>query len=140
VIALTSADAVFTIPLGVLIMYVNATRVPVTRNFDWDDVHYDFGRVDTYTVAQIAAANDPWLSFLQAWAQWIYILCAVVLFAVYGSSMDLVRFYCKWFWSLAGRLGYRRREKKKPVQTIIHFTSVVESGGSSWDERTDRDT
>jgi hypothetical protein len=124
----------------VLIIYINATHLYVTPHFDWADVHFDFGRIEKFTTAQMAAANDPWLGFVQIWTEWIYVVCAAVLFVVYGTSMDLVRFYCNGFWSCVGRLGYQRREKKKPMQTTIQFASVVEAGGHDWDERTERDT
>jgi pheromone a factor receptor len=127
VFILTAVDAMFTIPLSILVVYINAVQVPIYPYVGWADLHYNFSRVDTFTTEQIAAQNDPWLTFSKVWSQWIYVLCALVFFMVYGTSMDFVRFYWNGTWRVLGWMGVKRKagRSKDLNQTTIQFASVV---------------
>ena len=128
VFILTAADTMFTIPLGILVIIINSVQVSITPYQSWAEIHYDFSRVDAYTFEQIAAIDGPWATFSLYWSQWVNVLCALILFLVYGTSMDFVRFYWNGLWRVFGWMGFRRSGggvSQNNKQTTIRFASFA---------------
>ena len=133
VFALASVDAIFTIPLGVFVIYCNAVHARVYPYVSWAEVHWGFSRVDTFTNEEFYKIfhRTGWTVFLRLWRQWVNVFCAVVFLAVCGTTMDLVHFYCDAFRTLAGLCGIRCKRTSNDVekQTSILFASAGDVEG-----------
>lgn len=148
--ALTSTDTIFTIPLAILMIYLDAVvQGPVLPWPGWSEVHYGFSRVDTIP-AILWRQPEPfpplpggvgWLRFLIIWNQWIYVFCVGVFFAIYGTTREVFTYYEGVFWRAASALGLKRRNLKEQrrnswrrpeIPTTMMFQSVTHAGGQSW--------
>ena len=126
--ALTSVDILLTIPLSIIVIYLDAVvQGPVLPWTGWSDIHYNYSRVDTVPAFvwrnPVFARNHPtplpWLRFYFAWNQWVYVFCTFVFIAIYGTTGEVVRYYVGLFWKAAGFFGWA---KKKPVDNMDNQT------------------
>lgn len=100
---LAGIEMLCTIPLGVYVIYLNATAQPVYPWVSWEDTHLDFSRVE-----QIASifwrANDPTVLSLEL-SRWLLVVCAFIFFAFFGFADEARKNYRLAYVSVAKRVG-----------------------------------
>lgn len=119
--ALATTEILFTTPLSIFSMTVNALG-PMYPWVSWADTHFNYSRVE-----QIPAFfwHQSRLVVLGLeFTRWVPILCAFIFFAFFGFADEAKKNYRKAFWWVAGRFGFHPKEKA-PVSSIPTIGSVL---------------
>ncbi|KAF7312246.1 Pheromone B alpha 1 receptor [Mycena indigotica] len=101
--ALASIDLLFTIPLGIWVLYTNVSVVGLSPWISWDDTHSNFSRV-----SQIAAyfwRRDPLMVASLETLRWATVFCAFIFFAFFGFADEAIKNYKIAINSVARRVG-----------------------------------
>lgn len=121
--ALATTEILFTTPLSIFSMTVNALG-PMYPWVSWADTHFNYSRIE-----QIPAFfwHQSRLVVLGLeFTRWVPVLCAFVFFAFFGFADEAKKNYRKAFWWVAGRFGFRPKDKTpaSAVPTIGLVLSV----------------
>jgi pheromone a factor receptor len=100
---LAGIEMLCTIPLGIYVIYLNATAQPVFPWISWADTHSDFSRVE-----QIASVfwrmDNPTVLSLEL-SRWLLVVCAFIFFAFFGFADEARKNYRLAYVSVAKRVG-----------------------------------
>src|SRR6266702_1507820 len=83
-IALSSTQLLFTLPISLFILYVNIHVVPVQRWISWEDTHFDYSRVAQFP-SIVWRADLMHQTGIEA-SRWTVIPCAFLFFAFFGFA------------------------------------------------------
>ncbi|KAF8138793.1 pheromone A receptor-domain-containing protein [Boletus edulis] len=97
-------DIIFTVPLSIYVIILNAYDDPVGPYASWASVHTNVSHIAQYPAVQLT--------------RWLYILCAFLIFAFFGWAEEARDFYRQAFWSICHRLGYQRVSKSRSPADI----------------------
>ncbi|THH17673.1 hypothetical protein EW146_g3177 [Bondarzewia mesenterica] len=98
--ALASADLLFTVPYSLYGLYLNLTSSPLFPWRGWADTHFQFSRV--LLIPSSAWHSNHSFAFGLELSRWIVPVCAIVFFAFFGFAEEACRNYCRLF-ALCGR-------------------------------------
>ncbi|KAH9936514.1 putative fungal pheromone GPCR, STE3-type [Fomitopsis serialis] len=102
---LAAVNMIFTLPLGIYTMVVNAsTPIYVWRGLA--DLHYDFSAVGQYPA--IVWRSSPLAARSLEFSEWSFIGCALLFFAFFGFGDEARKNYRKAYEVVAKHLGLRR--------------------------------
>lgn len=111
------ADVFFTVPLGVFVVWLNATKgSPITPWPGWAAVHWGFNRVDTLTLEELIS---KWDLLALYWNQWINVFCSILYLINFGSTDDMRTFYVQCFFYIAKIFGYERRKNDETLPVMV---------------------
>jgi hypothetical protein len=88
--ALATTDIFFTVPIATFALGLNLVR-GVDSYTNWDDVHFDFGRIGQ--IPAVYWRTDRWLVLSLQLTRWSCVLCALVFFAFFGFAEEARRHY-----------------------------------------------
>jgi pheromone a factor receptor len=82
-LALSSGDVVFTVPLMTAMLVFNASK-GVEPWISWADTHSNFDRADQYPLT--VWRESPTSGFMVEWTRWSAVFCAFVFVAIFAGS------------------------------------------------------
>jgi len=92
---------------------------------NWKNVHDGAGGVlsglSLGSIEQTPVSEwntDAWFLFNVKWDEWLYVLHAVMFFAVFGTTPETRQYYRTAFWFIPQRLGYKGRRVSE-VETVL---------------------
>ncbi|KAF7293020.1 Argonaute-like protein [Mycena indigotica] len=101
--ALASVDLIFTIPLGIWVLYNNVAVVGLSPWISWEDTHSNFSRV--VQVPGIFWRSDPLTAASLETLRWATIFCAFVFFGFFGFADEAMKNYKTVVNSVARKVG-----------------------------------
>ena len=104
--ALAMSDVVFTTPLSIYTIWLNATVSPLGPWVSWEDTHFDFSRVERFPA--IMWRSNHTLVMVMEFTRWVAPLCAFVFFAFFGFADEARKNYANVFSWIVRRLGFMR--------------------------------
>ena len=104
--ALCSAEIIFTIPLSLYAIIVDAVSSQPTPYVSWASEHSDFSQIPQYPT--IIWQSVPSLALGLESSRWVYIPCAFLVFGFFGWTQETRSVYRQAFWSICRRLGYSK--------------------------------
>lgn len=110
-IALASTEVMFTTPLAVFSLVINATSAPIEPWISWENTHYDFSRVGQ--VPAVLWRSDHLIVAGLTLTKWSSVICAFTFFIFFGFATEARKNYSSAFFKLL--LICRL---KKPTTTI----------------------
>ena len=110
-IALACTEAMFTTPLAIFSLVINATSAPMEPWISWENTHYNFGRVGQ--VPAVLWRSDPLIVAGLTLTKWSCVICAFVFFIFFGFASEARRNYSSALTKLFLTCGL-----KKPATTI----------------------
>lgn len=117
--ALASTDALVNIPTNIVVITLGTIRSGVNP-YNWDDVHFDFGRVDLYPAVYWQADRETH-SMIEA-TRWSVVICGLLFFAFFGFGDEAQRHY---------KLAYSSISKKLGITTGTDTTKIGTSQGTT---------
>ncbi|EPQ55600.1 STE3-like pheromone receptor, partial [Gloeophyllum trabeum ATCC 11539] len=99
-----------TIPIGIYSIYIDNKGVPIAPWVSWSDTHYNFSRVGQ--VPALIWMNDPSYYTSVQLSRWIFPVCCIIFFALFGFAEEARRHYSMLFWWIAKRFGLKPPAKK----------------------------
>jgi len=115
--ALATADLLFTIPFSAYIVYANLKFGKVAPWISWDDTHSGFSRID-----QIPAhfwRSDPAAQFALEFTRWAVVICGFVFFMFFGFADEAFRNYRKAYACVTSRFGAKGASTSTGVQDSL---------------------
>ncbi|KAG1763918.1 pheromone A receptor-domain-containing protein [Suillus occidentalis] len=112
---LAGIEMLCTIPLGIYVIYLNATAQPISPWISWADTHLDFSRIEQIPSVFWRTSNPTVLSL--ELSRWLLVVCAFVFFAFFGFADEARKNYRLAYVSVAKRVG-------------LSTAGTVSSGGS----------
>jgi hypothetical protein len=101
--ALAMTEIIFTTPLAIFMIWLNATATPIGPWRSWEDTHFAFSRVEQ--IPSIFWRTNRLLVVAFEFSRWVTPLCALVFFAFFGFADEAKRHYRIAFWWLAKPFG-----------------------------------
>ncbi|GLB44318.1 putative pheromone [Lyophyllum shimeji] len=102
--ALATTEIMFTTPLAVFIMYLNATSSPMRPWISWEDTHFNFSRVEQFPAILWRNSGHLTVAAMEL-SRWVNPLCALVFFGFFGFAEEAKRHYRAAFWCLMKPFG-----------------------------------
>ena len=112
--ALAMTDIVFTTPLAIFIIWLNATATPIGPWISWEDTHFGYSRVDQ--VPSVIWHMNHLVVISMELTRWLTPLCAFIFFGFFGFADEAQRHYRWLFGALTKHLGMQRRSVPSPSQ------------------------
>ncbi|KLO16518.1 STE3-domain-containing protein [Schizopora paradoxa] len=106
--ALASMDAFLTVPLGTFAIIINV-RQGVQPWAGLADAHWGFSRIDQVP-ALLWHLSQPTVISLYLNRVFV-IVCALVFFSFFGFADECRKNYARLFWRVAGRFGFKPKER-----------------------------
>ena len=146
--AVASVDVIFTTPLSIFTLYYSSViNGPVNPWPGWSEVHSNFSRV---TMGPSFLWRNPklhphwphgvgWFKFALAWNQWIYVFCAFVFIAIYGTTKEVMEYYANVLKRIATLVGWKGSRdsstNRRPGEpsTIIFQSVPGARAQTTWD-------
>jgi len=100
---LAGIEVLCTIPLGIFVIYLNATATQVYPWVSWENTHYDFSRVDQF--ASVVWRMDNLSVVSIELSRWFLVICAFIFFAFFGFADEARKNYRLVYTSVAKRVG-----------------------------------
>ena len=131
VFALVATSALVTVPLIAFQFYIFIAKDHVQPYVSWSDVHKNFSEVVAFTTEQVdaAASENTATMLMRDLLSWVYVVCAAIFLAIFGTSKGVFWFYADLFWGVARKLRIARGRKSSSVTTVeltaVVFTSFV---------------
>ena len=114
--AIALTEIVFSTPLGAYEIYSNAVASPLEPWKGWDDTHFNFSKVITYSAP--FWRQDPSLVIPLELSRWVLPLCAFAFFAFFGFAEEARRNYRMAAMVVVKRIPCLRRiHEKRTVQS-----------------------
>jgi len=89
--ALATTELLCTVPLASYTIYLNLTTTPLAPYRGWDDLHFDYGRVDQ--IPALLWRLDPKNITSLEMSRWLVVTCALVFFMFFGFADEARRHY-----------------------------------------------
>ncbi|KAG6906375.1 hypothetical protein DXG01_014248 [Tephrocybe rancida] len=118
--ALAMSDIVFTTPLAIFILWLNATATPIEPWVSWADTHFDYSRIEQVpaVVWHMNHLNVVAMEF----SRWVTPVCAFIFFGFFGFADEARRHYSHIFWILVRPFGVR--PATLPAKTNSNIPSI----------------
>ncbi|KAF8207430.1 pheromone A receptor-domain-containing protein [Mycena galopus ATCC 62051] len=100
---LASTDLIFTIPLGVFVLYVAAVINGITPWVSWDNTHSNFSRV--VQVPGVFWRANVWDVASVEGLRWMTVGAGLLFFAFFGFADEAVKNYRTAWYNVARRVG-----------------------------------
>ncbi|KAF9468420.1 fungal pheromone STE3G-protein-coupled receptor [Collybia nuda] len=117
--ALAMSEILFTTPLAIFMMWLNATATPIGPWRSWEDTHFDYGRVEMFPA--FLWRTDRLTVIAMEFSRWVTPLCALVFFAFFGFADEAKRSYRNVFWCIVKPFGFRPSKASSPGVRSIRF-------------------
>ncbi|EGN92607.1 hypothetical protein SERLA73DRAFT_79423 [Serpula lacrymans var. lacrymans S7.3] len=101
-----------TIPIGIYSMYISTQGVQLFPYISWANVHYQFSYVEQ--VPSVIWQSDPSYLVSVELTHWLFPICAILFFALFGFAGEAQKNYRAVFFWTANRVGYAPPVKKSP--------------------------
>jgi pheromone a factor receptor len=101
-IALSSTQVLFTLPLSLYILYFNSATYPIDPWVSWAVTHLDYSRIDQYP--SIIWRADPTVGNVLEINRWLVVLSAFLFFAFFGFAEEARKHYRLAYTFAASRL------------------------------------
>ncbi|KAI0317102.1 pheromone A receptor-domain-containing protein, partial [Amylostereum chailletii] len=115
-LAVGCLDILFTLPSGALILlgYVGQEFKFQNHKFyrGWHDTHHDHWAPISVPAAQWRSYFWDRLEILLQ--EWVYLVLSILIFTIFGLTVESRTTYRRWFWTAAGLLGF-----KSPVRKVL---------------------
>jgi len=123
-VALSSVDFCFTIPLATWSIIANATSSEVHPYVSWEYAHWGYSRVFQFPRVQLE--QDPIMLYLLETTRWAAVLCAFVFFGFFGFADEARKNYSALASTVTKRLGMTTFS-----ETAAISDSIIKSGTGS---------
>lgn len=90
-IALSSTQLLFTLPLSIYNLYLNIHVTPVQPWISWEDTHFDYSHVGQFPTAVWRA--DPTTRIMIESSRWLVVPCAFLFFGFFGFAEEARKHY-----------------------------------------------
>ena len=97
-IALACTEVMFTTPLAIFSMVINATSAPIEPWISWENTHYHFSRVGQ--VPAVIWRSDNLVVVGLTLTKWSSVICAFIFFIFFGFATEARRNYSSAFTKL----------------------------------------
>lgn len=114
--ALAMSDILFTTPLAIFTIWLNASSGPPSPWISWEDTHYNYSRVDLFPA--LLWRSQPSVAMMMEFTRWVTPLCAYVFFAFFGFADEAKKNYFKLFLWLTQPLGLQSWKDRRSVKGI----------------------
>ncbi|KAG8218927.1 pheromone A receptor-domain-containing protein [Butyriboletus roseoflavus] len=118
--ALCSMEIIFTVPMNLYLIIVNAIVSHPGPYVSWAWMHADISQIYQYPI--VIWQSVPELALPLEISRWLLILCAFVIFAFFGWAQEARSFYCQAFWSVNRRLGRYSKPSSPSLPTTFTFS------------------
>ena len=108
--ALAMTEIVFTIPLAIFMIWLNATAAPIGPWRSFADTHFAFSRVEQ--IPAVIWRGNPTLVMAMEFTRWVTPLCAIVFFAFFGFADEAKKHYRLVFLGIATCVGFKHQSPK----------------------------
>ena len=108
-------EIAFTVPLGIYSIVLNATHSPLIPYQSWENIHWDFSRVDQYPI--VVLQSQPITILALESSRWFYVFCSFVIFMFYGWGRETREGYRRAFHIFTRYVGVTR-----PIQSVSRNT------------------
>jgi pheromone a factor receptor len=114
--ALAMTDICATIPLGIFMIWLNASATTVEPWISWADTHFNFSRVEQ--IPAFLWRSNHLLVVAVEFSRWISPICSFIFFGFFGFASESRRNY-RLAWRWAGKqLPFLRRTSTSPNKSI----------------------
>lgn len=111
--ALAMTETMFTVPLGIFVIVLNATATKVHPWISWEETHYDFGFVGQFPALFWRTQGLVVVSFEMN--RWAPVFCAFVFFGFFGFAEECRKNYKSTFFAVLKCLGMERQPSKSSL-------------------------
>ncbi|KIK89782.1 hypothetical protein PAXRUDRAFT_831769 [Paxillus rubicundulus Ve08.2h10] len=101
--ALCTTEIIFTVPLSLYAIIMNAVSKPPMPYVSWVYIHWGFSAIGQYP--SVAWQTSPASIASLEVTRWCLVLCAFVVFAFFAWTEECRDFYRHAFWSVGRRVG-----------------------------------
>jgi len=133
--AIALLDTIFNLPVLIIILVTSIAAgkySPLNSPYvSWKNVHDGAGGLlpgaSLSTILQTTASSwstNGWTVFNIKWDEWIYVLHAIIFFAVFGTTPEMRQYYRSALWFVPERCGYKqRRVSEEQTVSEVMFNS-----------------
>ncbi|KAG6843884.1 hypothetical protein H0H87_012024, partial [Tephrocybe sp. NHM501043] len=118
--ALATSDIMFTTPLGIYMLWLNATTTEIGPWRSWADTHFDYSRIEQYP--GIIWRMDHRMVVTMEFSRWVAPACALLFFAFFGFADEARRHYRSAFWAMAKPFGFE--PAPAPIKSALTIPSI----------------
>ncbi|KAG1789909.1 pheromone A receptor-domain-containing protein [Suillus variegatus] len=101
---LSVVDMAFTVPISIYSAYISGTSIPLQRWVSFSNTHYNFSHVGLIPAAEWT--SNPIYKRSIDLTQWLFPVCALAFFVLFGFSSEARKYYRLYFLWIAKRFGY----------------------------------
>ncbi|KAF7969418.1 hypothetical protein HWV62_6211 [Athelia sp. TMB] len=102
-VILASVEMICTIPISIYSIYIANVGIPLQPYISWANVHFDFSYIGQEPAVQWRSSRPLVVSV--ELTRWLFPICALLFFSLFGLASDARRHYANAFWLTAGRFG-----------------------------------
>ncbi|KAI9456129.1 STE3-domain-containing protein [Lactarius psammicola] len=132
-IALSSTQLLFTLPISLVGLYINAHIIPVQRWISWEDTHFEYFRVVQFP--SVAWRADLLHQIGVESSRWNVIPCAFLFFGFFGFAEEARKHYSLVYSFVRSRLRLgnfgTRSASTSPRSSNTHFGPSIRKGIAS---------
>ncbi|KAI0682988.1 pheromone A receptor-domain-containing protein [Cerioporus squamosus] len=125
---LACIDMTCNVPLTVLNMWINNDGVQMDPWVSWANTHYQFWHVEQIP-GFVWRANRAFTVSAEL-GRWIFPICAIIFFLLFGFAEEARRNYSTLFWTVAKRFGLAKPEPRSSKQAIPSFVRASDNSKS----------
>lgn len=116
--ALAMTEILFTTPLAIFMIWLNATASPIGPWRSWEDTHFAYSRVEQFPA--IIWRSSHLTVIAMEFSRWVTPLCAIIFFIFFGFADEAQKNYRLVFWFVMKPFGFR----PAPVKTSAGSHSI----------------
>lgn len=121
---LACIDMTCNVPLTVLNMWINNDGVNMDPWVSWANTHFEFWHVEQVP-GFVWRANRAFTVSAEL-GRWIFPICAIIFFLLFGFAEEARRNYTALFWAIAKRFGFSKPEPRSPKQAMPRYVRLSE--------------
>ena len=91
--ALAMTEMLFTTPLAIFVIYLNATTLEIGPWRSWDDTHFNYSRVEQRPA--LFWRSNSQIELSMELTRWLSPFCAIVFFSFFGFAQEAQKQYCR---------------------------------------------
>lgn len=114
---LASIDMSTSLPLSLYGIYINNVGIPLVPYVSWENIHFDFGRVN-----QIPAffwRGDRAFLISVELDRWVYPFCALLFFGLFGFAEEARKHYRIAYLAILEPFGLPRSRKRLVAEVLL---------------------
>ncbi|KAK7026815.1 a-factor receptor [Paramarasmius palmivorus] len=125
---LAVVDIMFTVPLGIYVVYIGSAGVPLEPWISWDDTHFMWTRVQL--VPALFWRSNQTAVISSELNRWLAVFCAFLFFALFGFASEAQKNYRLAFWWIAKKFGFHPSPQRKEVKVPLPKCKPIAVGDS----------